>query len=219
MNYIFDFDGTLADSFGAMIAVFNKNIRNNENPLTAEEIHTLRGMSSRKAIKHLGVHWWQVPKLLLQGLPDFHALLPTVSTFDGLPNTLDKLKQRGDKLYIVTSNTRGSVDTFMGLQKLESYFEDMDTGAGIFKKAKHIRKLMHKHGMKRRDTVYVGDETRDIQAARLAGVKVVSVTWGFNAESILRKRRPNFLIHKPVELLDIHVKKANPLPPLPKAAE
>lgn len=203
MNYIFDFDGTLADSFVAMVAVYNKNIRNNENPLTPEEITRLRGMSSRRAIRSLGIHWWQIPKLLLRGLPDFKALLPTLDTFPGLPETLKTLHDRGDKLYIVTSNTGDSVEKFLHLHKVPDYFNDIESGAGIFKKAKHIRKLMRRHGLSRRQTVYIGDETRDIQAARLALVKVVSVTWGFNTRKVLKRMRPNFLIDNPKELLDI----------------
>jgi phosphoglycolate phosphatase len=201
MNYIFDFDGTIVDSFVAMIAVFNKNVRGTDNPLTTEEIQRLRGMSSRRAIRNLGVKWWQVPKLLIEGLPDFHALLPGLNTFPGLQETFVALQQRGDKLFIVTSNTRGSVDTFLGLHNLEKYFTDIDTGAGIFTKSKHIRNLIRKNNLKRRQTVYVGDETRDIQAARLARVKIVSVAWGFNTRAILKRQRPNYLIDTPKELL------------------
>ena len=203
MNYIFDFDGTIADSLEALIAVYNKNIRDNKNPLTPEEIQALRGMSSRRALRHVGVRWWQLPKLLLHGMPDFRALIPQLRAFPGLPETLRALTERGDKLYIVTSNTRASVDEFLKLQSLEAYFTEIIAGAGVFNKAKYIRNLIKEHGLKRRETVYIGDETRDIQAARLAALKVVSVTWGFNTEKILKKRRPNFLIDRPEELLKI----------------
>ncbi|MDB5182287.1 MAG: phosphoglycolate phosphatase [Candidatus Saccharibacteria bacterium] len=205
MNYIFDFDGTIADSFVAMVAIYNKNIRNNDNPLSADEIQALRGMTSRRAIRSLGVHWWQLPKLLLSGLPDFKALIPTLTSFPGLPETLKTLHERGDKLYIVTSNTRDSVDKFLNLNKVPDYFADIESGAGLFKKAKHIRKIMKKHHMPRKHTVYIGDETRDIQAARLAFIKGVSVTWGFNTREILSKQHPSFIIDKPKELLNIRL--------------
>ena len=203
MNYIFDFDGTIVDSLEAFIAVFNKNIRDNKDPLTPEEIERFRGMSSRKAIKSIGVRWWQLPKLLLEGIPDFKALLPSLHPFKELPAVLKQLQDRGDKLFIVTSNTKDSVDTFLTQHKLENYFTEIDTGAGVFSKSKHIRSLMGRQKMKGRQTIYIGDETRDIQAARLAFVKIVSVTWGFNTEKILKKYRPNFIINEPKELLDI----------------
>lgn len=203
LNYIFDFDGTIADSLEAFIAVFNKNIRENKDPLSPEEIQLLRSMSSRRAIRSLGVRWWQIPKLIARGLPDFRALVPSLNTFNGLPSTLKELQGRGDKLFIVTSNTKGSVDTFLQVHQIDKYFTDVDTGAGIFKKAKHIRGIIAKHQLLKNETVYIGDETRDIQAARFARVKIVSVTWGFNTVAVLKKRRPNYLIDNPEQLLDI----------------
>ncbi|CAN5418337.1 HAD family hydrolase [soil metagenome] len=205
MNFIFDFDGTLADSFVAMIAIYNKNIRGLDNPLRPEEIQRLRGMTSRKALRSLGIHWWQLPRLLLSGLPDFKALIPTLGSFENLPETLKALHARGDKLYIVTSNTRDSVDKFLHLHKVPDYFTDIETGAGLFKKAKHIRKIMKLHHLARKQTVYIGDETRDIQAARLAFIKCVSVTWGFNTREILKKQHPAFLVDKPEDLLKIRL--------------
>jgi phosphoglycolate phosphatase-like HAD superfamily hydrolase len=205
MNFIFDFDGTLADSLPAMISVFNKNIRGGVNPLTEDEILMFRNLSSRQAINKLGVRWWQVPRLILQGIPDFRALVPTLKTFEGLPAALAALQNRGDKLFIVTSNTRDSVDEFLEHQKLESYFTEIITGAGLFKKSKHIRRLIKTYGLKRKETFYVGDETRDIQAARLSRIKVISVAWGFNTKAALMRRKPNYIVDKPEDLLSISV--------------
>ncbi|MDQ3064675.1 MAG: HAD-IA family hydrolase [bacterium] len=202
-NLIFDFDGTLADSLPAMIAVFNSRIRGEDNPLTNDEIERLRGMTSRKAIKNLGIRWWQIPKFLLQGMGDFHALVPTLKPFTGLLETVDTLYKDGYQLFIVTSNTHDNVELFLKNNKLDKYFVDMATGAGLFNKAKHIRRLMKKHGLKRSNTVYIGDETRDIAAARMAMVKPVSAAWGFNSREILKKKRPSYLIDKPKELLSI----------------
>lgn len=207
MNYIFDFDGTLADSLPAFIAVFNKSVRDNKDPLTAEEIQKFREMPSRKAIKMAGIRWWQVPRLLMQGIPDFHALVPTLKPFNGIPETIKQLHKRGDRLFIVTSNTRESVEVFLAKNKLADYFEDISTGAGLFNKSRYIRRLMRIHKLKRPSTLYIGDETRDVKAARLALIKIVSVTWGFNTAKILRKQRPSYLINKPEQLLDIGAKK------------
>jgi phosphoglycolate phosphatase len=203
MNLIFDFDGTIVDSMEAFIAVFNKNIRDNKDPLSPEEIQILQGMSSRRAIKHIGVHWWQIPKLILKGIPDFRALIPQLDTFEGLPETLKALAERGDKLFIVTSNTHETVGIFLKQHKLDQYFSGIKTGASLFKKSGYIRKLMKEQGLKRKESIYIGDETRDIHAARLARIKIASVTWGFNTEEILKKQHPNFLVTEPNQLLKI----------------
>jgi phosphoglycolate phosphatase-like HAD superfamily hydrolase len=48
--------------------------------------------------------------------------------------------------------------------------------------------------------VYVGDEVRDIVAARKAGVDVAAVSWGYNTREVLAKHEPDYLIERP-ELL------------------
>jgi phosphoglycolate phosphatase len=52
------------------------------------------------------------------------------------------------------------------------------------------------------ECVYVGDETRDVEAARKAGMRSAAVTWGFNSRELLEKSRPDFLIDRPGELLE-----------------
>lgn len=202
MNYIFDFDGTIADSMPAFIAVFNKTVRGNRNPITTEEIEVIRGMTIRRASKELGVKWWNVPKLVLMGMNDFHALVPSLKTFDGMKETIEELNKRGDKLYIVTSNTSESVETFLAKHKLEGYFTDISTSAGLFNKSRYIRRLIKRNNLKRRHSIYIGDEVRDIKAARLAGIKITSVTWGFNNEEILRRHLPTYLVSSPRQLLE-----------------
>jgi len=207
MNYIFDFDGTIVDSLEAFIAVFNKHVRDNKDPLTGDEIEKFRSMSSRKAIRYAGVRWWQVPKLLVRGIPDFKALLPSLQTFEGLPEVIRKLHKRGDKLFIITSNTNESVETFLKLHKLDEYFTGKDTAVGLFNKASHIRNMIKVYKLAKSETIYIGDETRDIRAAKLALVSSVSVTWGFNNVAILKKYKPTFLIHRPEDLLKIELQK------------
>lgn len=203
MNFIFDFDGTIVDSLEAFIAVFNKHVRDNKEPLSPKEIERFRMMNSRKALRTAGVRWWQIPKLIIRGIPDFQALLPGLHPFATLPDVIRQLHERGDKLFIVTSNTHESVETFLRQHKLDKYFSGMDTAAGLFSKSKHIRNMIKVYRLKNKDTFYVGDETRDIQAGKRARIKVVSVTWGFNHASALKKYRPAYIIDEPKDLLKV----------------
>lgn len=205
-NYIFDFDGTIADSLPAFVAVFNKTVRNNTDPLTSEEIQAFRSMTSRQAIRMAGVRWWQIPKLLIEGTADFHALANTLQPFKGIPEVIRELYTRGDKLFIVSSNSRESVDMFLINHDLDGFFEDIATNASIFGKSRYIRALIKRNKLKRKDCVYIGDETRDVRAARLALIKVASVSWGFNTENILRKQRPTFMLSEPRQILDLFSK-------------
>jgi len=40
----------------------------------------------------------------------------------------------------------------------------------------------------------VGDETRDIEAAKAAGFQSVAVTWGYNSKKVLENARPDFIV-------------------------
>ncbi|MEB3145344.1 MAG: HAD hydrolase-like protein, partial [Cylindrospermopsis raciborskii 1523720] len=56
--------------------------------------------------------------------------------------------------------------------------------------------------IKPQTVIYVGDETRDIEAAKKANLKVIAVTWGFNSPEALTRENPDFLIDHPRELLE-----------------
>ncbi len=205
MNYIFDFDGTIVDSLPAMISVYNKVMRADKEPLESAQIEKLRGMTSRMALKHMGIRWWQVPKLFLVGMDDFRALIPDMAPCKDMPTALEALYTRGDKLFIVTSNTHDNVMAFLKANELQSFFSDIKTGSSLFKKSKDIKHIISENNLVKKETVYVGDETRDIQAARRARIKVVSVSWGFNTRHILERQRPHFLIDNAEQLLEINL--------------
>jgi phosphoglycolate phosphatase len=52
-------------------------------------------------------------------------------------------------------------------------------------------------------TYYVGDTTGDIREAKTAGIITVAVTWGWHSRERLAAARPDYLLDKPEDLLDI----------------
>ena len=55
----------------------------------------------------------------------------------------------------------------------------------------------------KQDCYYLGDSDVDMMTATRAGVKAIGVSWGFRAEDELRASGADFVIHSPLELLDI----------------
>jgi phosphoglycolate phosphatase-like HAD superfamily hydrolase len=49
----------------------------------------------------------------------------------------------------------------------------------------------------------VGDEVRDIETARQAGVAVAAVTWGFNSRELLARHAPDYLVERPEPILSL----------------
>jgi phosphoglycolate phosphatase-like HAD superfamily hydrolase len=70
----------------------------------------------------------------------------------------------------------------------------------IYGKGDGIRRFLKgRIGLGQR-AVYLGDEVRDIVAARKAGVDVAAVTWGYNTRELLAAHAPDYLIERPEEL-------------------
>ena len=68
-----------------------------------------------------------------------------------------------------------------------------------------IKHLLKEKNFSNGDMVYVGDEVRDIKAAKKARVRVIAVTWGLNSRKILEKEHPDYLVDRPQELLKIQL--------------
>jgi phosphoglycolate phosphatase len=63
--------------------------------------------------------------------------------------------------------------------------------------------MVSNHGLDRNHVLYIGDETRDIEAAHKAGVRVAAVTWGYNNAEMLKRFSPDYLVSRPHELLSL----------------
>jgi phosphoglycolate phosphatase-like HAD superfamily hydrolase len=113
-----------------------------------------------------------------------------------------ELKEMGFRTGILTSNSQENVTQFLIANQLEQ-FDVIYSGASLFGKSKVIRSALKKQNLKTTDVLYVGDETRDIDAARSAGVRIVSVSWGFNNREILSAQMPDYLIDDPNQLSKI----------------
>ena len=66
-----------------------------------------------------------------------------------------------------------------------------------------MKKLLKNRNLSEFDVIYIGDEVRDIEAAKAAGIKMVAVSWGFNSPEILKTKNPDYLIDYPLQLTQL----------------
>jgi phosphoglycolate phosphatase-like HAD superfamily hydrolase len=90
----------------------------------------------------------------------------------------------------------------MTANNISTVWEEIIGDIGLFGKSKSIKKLLRKNGYNRAEVVYIGDETRDIAAAKKAGVKSMAVSWGFNSKDVLASSNPDVLLEQPKDLLN-----------------
>lgn len=201
---IFDFDGTIADTFDTIVGISNRLAREfGYKPAAPEQIEQIKSLSSREIIRQSGVSIFKVP-LILRKLKaelnnEIHRLIP----LPGIPDALAEIRIKGYKLGIITSNDRENVMLFLQNNQLQELFDFIYSGATIFGKNRAINLFLKQHKLKPEEAIYVGDETRDIEAAKKSNIKMIAVSWGFNSETVLAKHKPDFLIHQPSEMIQV----------------
>ena len=113
----------------------------------------------------------------------------------GIADALRELRRRGYRTGVLTSNSEANVRAFASHNSLE--FDFVYGGGQLFAKDELLKKMMEESHLSRDQMIYVGDETRDIEAAKKVNVKVIAVAWGFNSTKILNQYHPDQLIHLP----------------------
>ncbi|MDY6806536.1 MAG: HAD-IA family hydrolase [Cyanobacteriota bacterium] len=200
---IFDFDGTLADTFETIVSITNRlSVKFGYEPVSKEEIPKLKNLSSREIVQKSGISFFKIPFLIRMLKKELKNRMIEVSLFPGIKELILDLKAEGYSVGILTSNSRENVKALMAANGLENSFDFIDPSAKLFGKHKSIAKLLKREKLKREDVVYVGDETRDLDGAKKAGVRAIAVSWGFNSPEALTRHNPDFLASNPQELME-----------------
>ena len=183
---MFDFDGTLADSFPFVLSVFNTIAdRHGFRRIDVARAGELRHLGVRQMMDHVGLPAWKLPlasKTFMAMMQDSAHLVPL---FDGIADALRHLHENGVMLTVVSSNSEHNVRAVLG-PELTTLVTRFDCGMSIFGKASRIRAVLKACGMAPGDALYIGDQTTDAEAARKAGVAFGAVHWGYATIEALR---------------------------------
>jgi phosphoglycolate phosphatase len=198
--YIFDFDGTLANSEPWFREVWGGIAEKFGLPrLSNAQLDELRGLSSRQILKALKVRMWRLPQIARH----FHALselAPPHPLYPGIAELLRTLRARGARIAIVSSNTETVVRKALG-RELSALVCHWGCKASLFGKAPKFRKAIRTLAVPKSAVVAIGDETRDIDAARAVGVACAAVRWGLATEAAIARMAPDFCLSSPQEVL------------------
>ena len=191
---LFDFDGTIADSFENFLEIFAVLANKYHFPaLSRDELEKLRSEDARRLIKHLKVPFYKIPFMARDMKKMQFEKIHKIKPFVGLPSMLTQLKKQGYTLAILTSNGKANVQSFLQNNHID-LFTHIYSVSNIFGKDKAINNFLKQNKLQKADVLYIGDEIRDIQVCKKVSVLIVSVTWGFNNKEGLAKNKPDFLI-------------------------
>jgi phosphoglycolate phosphatase len=206
---IFDFDGTLADSTAwAIRAVRPLAERFKFKAVTEDEIAMLRGRTSREIIAYLGLPLWKVPLVAAHGKKMMAAEAHAIPLFSGTGDLLRGLSAAGLRLAIVSSNSEATIRAILG-PDLAGLVDHYGCGAAIFGKAAKFRAVVKAARIAKDRVLCIGDETRDIEAAREAGLACGAVEWGYATRRALADHGPTMMFSAMDEIIS-RVAASNP---------
>ncbi|NWK55566.1 HAD hydrolase-like protein [Verrucomicrobiaceae bacterium N1E253] len=198
---IFDFDGTIADTLMEGVGIYN-TMAEEYGLLKVEpaDLPELRNLSAAGLFRHLGISAHRVPKLLYRGTRMLRGRIANLPLIQGMAETLPKLRSRVSHFGILTSNSVDNVGLFLQSHRLDPLFTFVSSTSKLSGKSKHLKSIRKSYNMDRSKMLYIGDEIRDIRAAKKAGVAVAAVAWGFNSKPALEAEQPDYLLSHPDEL-------------------
>ncbi len=200
---LFDFDGTIADTFSVCVDIANKNASKfGFRKIKTDEFEMLRGMTPFELLKEFKIPFYKVPFFIKKVQLELYEGMDKVAIFPGMKKVIESLHKKNYLLGIITSNTEENVRRCLEANNV-SAFDFIHNERNIFGKSHTIKNVLKTHTLKPSEVVYVGDEVRDIQASKKSRIKCISVTWGFNTKELLKKSKPTFIVNSPMELLKL----------------
>jgi phosphoglycolate phosphatase len=198
---LWDFDGTLADSFGCALRIYNE-LAEKHGFRRIDDPEEVRGLSIVAFLRRHNIPIRKVPALVRAVLSAQTGEMAGIRLFPGVGAVLRRLHDAGGRLGILSSNRADNIRACLHANDADRWFDDIHGYQRLLGKARGLRRAVRVAGLTVRDVVYVGDEARDIEAARQAGVRIIAVSWGYQARPVLAAHEPDHLVDLPEQLLD-----------------
>jgi phosphoglycolate phosphatase len=200
---LFDFDGTIADSFHLGIKIANRLApKYGLSQFTDDDFKRFRSLPMHKVLKELKIPFYKIPGAIKLALSEYHHLLSELEPCEEVLEMLNSLKDMQIPMALLSSNDTKNLHGFLKRFGIDE-FRWVEGTSGILKKANRICQQLKKHGLKPSQVIYVGDEVRDIEAAKKCGIRVIAVTWGFQTTELLCSHNPDYLVDKPAQIVDL----------------
>lgn len=205
-NILFDLDGTLLDS-NRLINESNMYALNKygDYQYTEEEVKKFNGVSLIDAYRELYPDKAEAIQVAYREYNDKHHD-EMVSLFPNVTEVLQQLKEQGITMGIVSMKRRARVEHGLKLFNLLDLFDVVIGGDDCIKHKPHpepLEQAMEKINADYSNTLMVGDNWQDIEAANNANIPSVFVSWSQKNLADIQPYKPHYVIDKMEELLEI----------------
>lgn len=198
---LFDFDGTLVDTAPWFFRTINAIAGHHGfRTVTSEEGEALRDLPPREILNQLGIPVWKLPAIAADMRRRILADDAATPLFPWVPDLLSRLSEVGCVIGIVSSNSETAICRKLG--PALAHVHRISAGASLFGKPARLRHVLKETGLPAAKTVVIGDEIRDVEAARVIGARSIAVTWGLGGQRGLAGAGPDLLVHRAEELVE-----------------
>ncbi|HEY9287278.1 MAG TPA: HAD-IA family hydrolase [Candidatus Dormibacteraeota bacterium] len=201
---IFDFDGTLVDSYPLIEEAFAHVMRTHGLDEAARAMfRQSRGLPLPEQMKRIAPDAWED---LVETYRSFDHQLGHARVFRGIPTLVRRLRQAGAPLGVVSCKRRALVEAELEAAGLRAFF-DVVIGFEDVTPPKPapdpLLAAIARLGLSRSAAMYVGDSLVDLQTGRAARVRTVLAAWGLSPEFRAAFRRHRLWATRPSEMLPL----------------
>lgn len=194
---VFDWDGTLMDSTGAIVASIQAAARDLgiDEPSDQRASHII-GLGLIDALRHalpdLPTERYQ--EVALRYREHYMARDHELLLFDGAETLIDELAAAGYMLAVATGKTRKGLDRAFEVSGLGPRFHASRCADECHSKPnpQMLEELMAELRVEPELTLMIGDTTHDLLMARNAGVAALGVAYGAHPRETLEAENPLF---------------------------
>ena len=202
---VFDWDGTLMDSTGAIVASIKAAARDlGLEPPSDERANHIIGLGLIDALRHAlpDLPSERYQDVALRYRQHYMARDHELLLFDGAEALIDELAEAGYMLAVATGKTRKGLDRAFEVSGLGPRFHASRCADECHSKPhpQMLEQLMDEFGVAPESTLMIGDTTHDLLMAKNAGVAALGVAYGAHPRESLEAQSPLFCAADVAEL-------------------
>ncbi|MEM9888050.1 MAG: HAD-IA family hydrolase [Bacteroidota bacterium] len=203
MTFIFDFDGTIANTLDLILDIYNERITREFGCkfFDKSRLEEFRQKRPASFLRTFGVTPLKLPFIIYRVKTLLKQRMQEVQPHEGMRSLLEQLEAQTIEMGIVTSNSESNVNLFLEQHGMQQYFRFIRSSRSLTSKKRSLNKVIAKYQLDRAKILYIGDEIRDIRSSRAAKIRCAAVTWGHQNGKLLATQHPDVLIKHPSELL------------------
>jgi phosphoglycolate phosphatase len=199
MLIIFDYDGTLTNTFEFNYRVIKKYLKTQNIKFNKKDFIWIGSKNPFERFKQFGLTTKQINDLIFDLEKESIAKDSSTLRYAGIKNLIKKISKE-HKVMVISSNTGKVIKHFLKNNKMTKYITEIQGAEKEKSKVIKLKKIIKKY---KQDAIYIADSAGDVIEARQAKVKSVAVSWGFTPLKILKLVKPNYLVNKPEQILKI----------------